>query len=291
MGERRQGLVRAHGHGRLHAADRHGQDHILDIFMRVSEGRAQARALRVAQRGGGSDGAGDVLKAQDAPRPFAVGILRGKARLDRAVFQQFAGLDIGHEDAAGGQPPAARDARVFLKERAGLGGEDQPPLVGQGAAQRAQAVAVQRGADHVAVAVQNGGGAVPRLHHRRIVAVEVAPRRRFRLPLPRFRQQRHARERQGHATHVEKFQRVVQHLRVRAACLEDGQHAEHVLPQQRRAHRLFAGAHAVEVAADGVDLAVVQKQALRVRLRPAGEGVGGKAGVHHRQRRGVVLVL
>ena len=214
MGERRQGLVRAHGHGRLHAADRHGQDHILDIFMRVSEGRAQARALRVAQRGGGSDGAGDVLKAQDAPRPFAVGILRGKARLDRAVFQQFARPYVRHEDAAGGQPPAARDARVFLKERAGLGGEDQPTLVGQGAAQRAQAVAVQRGADHVAVAVQNGGGAVPRLHHRRIVAVEVAPRRRFRLSLPRLRQKRHARERQGHAAHVEKFQRVVQHLRI-----------------------------------------------------------------------------
>ena len=288
VGERRQRLVRAHGGGRLHAADCHRQDRIFNILVRVAKGRAQARALLLAQRGGGGDGTGDVLKAQYAPRPFAIGALGGEARLDRAIFQQFAGPDIGHEDAAGVEPPAARDARAFLMERAGLGGEDQPALVGEGAAQRAQAVAVQRGADHVAIAVQNGGGAVPRLHHRRIVAVEVAPRRRFLLALPRLGQKHHARERQGHAVHVEKFQRVVQHLRVRAARLDDGQHAAHLFPQQRRAHRLLAGAHAVEVAADGVDLAVVQKQALRVRLGPAGKGVGGKAGVYHRQRRGVV---
>ena len=291
VGERRQRLVRAHGHGRLHAADCHGQDRIFNILVRVAKGRAQARALLLAQRGGGGDGTGDVLKAQYAPRPFAIGALGGEARLDRAIFQQFAGPDIGHEDAAGVEPPAARDARAFLMERAGLGGEDQPALVGEGAAQRAQAVAVQRGADHVAIAVQNGGGAVPRLHHRRIVAVEVAPRRRFLLALPRLGQKHHARERQGHAVHVEKFQRVVQHLRVRAARLDDGQHAAHLFPQQRRAHRLLAGAHAVEVAADGVDLAVVQKQTLRVRLGPAGKGVGGKAGVDHRQRRGVVRIL
>ena len=288
VGERRQRLVRAHGHGRLHAADCHGQDRIFNILVRVAKGRAQARALLLAQRGGGGDGTGDVLKAQYAPRPFAVGAPGGKARLDRAVFQKFARAHVRHEDAAGVEPPAARDVRAFLMERASLGGEDQPALVGEGAAQRAQAVAVQRGADHVAIAVQNGGGAVPRLHHRRIVAVEVAPRRRFRLALPRLGQKHHARERQGHAVHVEKFQRVVQHLRIRAAHLDDGQHAEHVLPQQRGAHRLLTGAHAVEVAADGVDLAVVQKQALRVRLGPAGKGVGGKAGVYHRQRRGVV---
>ena len=291
LGERRQGFVRAHGRGRLHAVCRHGQDHIFDIFMRVAKGRAQARALFLAQRGGGSDGAGDVLEAQYAPRPLAIGVLGGEARLDRAVLQQFAGLDIRHEDAAGGQPPAAHNMRAFLKERARLGGEDEPPLVRQRAAQRAQAVAVQGGADHVSVAIQDGGGAVPRLHHRRIIAVEIAPGRFFRLSLPRFRQQRHARERQGHAAHIEKFQRVVQHLRIRTARLDDGQHAPHLFPQERRTHRLFAGVHAVEVAADGVDLAIVQKQALRVRFRPTGEGVGGKAGMNHRQRRGVVLAL
>ena len=77
VGERRQRLVRAHGGGRLHAAHCHGQDRIFNILVRVAKGRAQARALLLAQRGGGGDGTGDVLKAQYTLRPFAV---RGAGR-------------------------------------------------------------------------------------------------------------------------------------------------------------------------------------------------------------------
>ena len=52
LGKRRQRLVRAHGCGRSTPPTAMGRDHILDIFMGVSEGRAQARALLPAQRGG-----------------------------------------------------------------------------------------------------------------------------------------------------------------------------------------------------------------------------------------------
>ena len=54
---------------------------------------------------------------------------------------------------------------------------------------------------------------------------------------------------------------------------------------------LFPGQHGVGVALDGVDLAVVQDEAVGVGPHPAGGGVGGKAAVHHADGGLVVLVL
>jgi hypothetical protein len=59
----------------------------------------------------------------------------------------------------------------------------------------------------------------------------------------------------------------------------------------RGVHRFLAGEHAVDVAADGVDLAVVEDEAVRVRPVPARGRVGRKARVHQGQRGLVALVL
>ena len=49
--------------------------------------------------------------------------------------------------------------------------------------------------------------------------------------------------------------------------------------------------HAVEVSADGIDFAVMEKHALGMRLGPAGECIGGKAGMHHCNLRDEIFAL
>ncbi len=216
---------------------------------------------------------------------------RGEVRLQRVGLQQLPGLQVGHQYVPALELPAPADVGVLLKQHARLAGQYQPPVVGQRAAQGPQAVAVQRRAHAVAVGIEYRGGAVPGLHHGGVIAVEVAPGPDFLLSLPRLGQQHHARQRQREAVHRQKFQRVVQHLGVAAVRVHHGQHALHGIAHHGGAHGLLAGLHAVVVAADGVDLAVVQKHPLRVRLRPAREGVGGEAGVYHGHLRDVAHIL
>ena len=59
----------------------------------------------------------------------------------------------------------------------------------------------------------------------------------------------------------------------------------------RRRHKRFTGAHPVLVALDGVDLAVVGDKAIRMRQRPGGKGVGGKAAMQKHERALQTLVL
>ncbi len=57
-----------------------------------------------------------------------------------------------------------------------------------------------------------------------------------------------------------------------------------ILAEEARAHHRLARVHPVDVAAQRVDLAVVRDVAVGVRAPPGGEGVGGEARVHHRDR-------
>ena len=180
---------------------------------------------------------------------------------------------------------------VLLKQHPRLGGQYQPPVVRKRAAQRAQAVAVQRRAHAVAVGIQNGGGPVPGLHHGGIIPVQVAPGLAFLFSLPGLGQKHHARQGQREAVHGQEFQRVVQHLRVAAAFFHHGQRALHAFPHHGGDHGLLPGFHPVVVAADGVYLTVVQQKTLGMSLRPAGKGVGGEAGMHHRHLGDVAHVL
>ena len=180
---------------------------------------------------------------------------------------------------------------VFFKQHPRLGGDDQPLIVGQGAAQGAQTVAVQRGTHRVPVGIEDGRRAVPGLHHGGVIAVQIPPGRKVLKPLPGLRQQDHPRQRQREAVHVQKLDGVVQHLAVAAAIQNDGQHPSHFVAQNIRMHGFFPGLHPVMVAPDGVDFAIVQQHPLRMGLAPGREGVGGKAGMHQGHLRGIAHVL
>jgi hypothetical protein len=91
--------------------------------------------------------------------------------------------------------------------------------------------------------------------------------------------------------HRQQLERVVEGRGVALAFEADRVQLLQVVAQHRRLHHAFAGAHPVEVALDGVDLAVVRHHPVRVSERPFGEGVGRETLVHQRQRRDDARVL
>ena len=98
--------------------------------------------------------------------------------LDLGVVDDHAALEVDEEELAGLQAALALDVGRRLVHHAGLRAQDDPAVLGLQPAAGAQAVAVQRRADHAAVGERDRRGAVPRLHQARVEGVEAraAPR-------------------------------------------------------------------------------------------------------------------
>ena len=206
--------------------------------------------------------------------------------LQLLVVDDAALLEVDQEHLARLQAPLLDDPALGDRQHAGLGGHHHQVVVGDDVARRAQAVAVERGADLPAVGEHHRRRAVPRLHHRRVVLVEGAPARvHRRVLLPRLGDHHHHRVGERVAAHRQQLERVVEGGGVALAFEADRVELLQVVAEHRRLHHALARAHPVEVALDGVDLAVVRDHAVRVRERPLGEGVGREALVHQRQRR------
>ena len=148
------------------------------------------------------------------------------------------------------------------------------PVVGHPVAGRAQAVAVEDGADDRPVGEGHGGRAVPRLHERGVVAVEGPPGRVHRaVVLPRLGDHHQHGVVDGPAAEVEQLQHLVERGRVAGS---RGHHGEGPLQPRDEVGGAqgFAGPHPVPVAGQRVDLAVVGHVAVRVGQGPRREGVG-----------------
>ena len=135
----------------------------LEVLLRVAE-----RELELAQRlvlPVGGLAVGQVGELDDAAlEPLAVGLARGDLLLDLAVLDDAAALEVDEEDVAGLQAALAEHVLGRLVDHAGLGAEHHPAVLGLQPAAGAQAVAVERGADHAAVGEGDRRRAVPRLH-------------------------------------------------------------------------------------------------------------------------------
>ncbi len=125
-----------------------------------------------------------------------------------------------------------------------------------------------------------------------MVLVEGAPARvHRRVLLPGLGDHHHHGVGERIAAHRQQLERVVEGRGVGLALEADRVELLQVVAEHRRLHHALARAHPVEVALDGVDLAVVRDHAVRVRERPLGEGVGREALVHQRQRRDEARIL
>ena len=293
FGEHRQRNVDAHGGDLLAGVERHGDHAGLQLLIGIAEGAVERVAELLVVGFDGLVGQRQVGQLhQMLVQPLAVGLAGGVVALELVVVDHAAGLRVHQQHAARGQAGLDGDLLRRNVQHAHLGGEDEVVVVGDIVAGGAQAVAVQRCAHHVAVGEQDGGGAVPGLHHCGVIVVQVAlfpgdvP-----LVLPGLGNGDHHGLGQVHAVHHQELQRVVQHGGVGAVGVDGGQDLVDLVAQQLGGHALVAAVHAVHVAADGVDFAVVQDQAVRMGALPAGGGVGGEAGVNHGDGRGIALVL
>ena len=219
---------------------------------------------------------------------------RGELALQLLVVDDPALLRVHEEHLARVQALLDGDVLRREVEHADLRRHDDDVVLGDVVARGAQAVAIEHGADDLAVAEGDGRRAVPRLHQRRVILVErAALGAHLLVVLPRLGDHHEHGVRQRPAAHVEELEHVVEGRRVRAPFADDGQDARKLLAEQVRLEQALARAHPVDVAAQRVDLAVVRDVAVRVGERPGGKRVGAEPLVHHRERaleRGVAQV-
>ena len=111
--------------------------------------------------------------------------------------------------------------------------------------------------------------------------------------VPRLGQQHGCGTRERTAVHDQELKHIVQNRGVGTLAVDDGHHALKIMLQHGAVQVGLAGADPVDVALEGIDLAVVDDKAVGVRALPAGRGVGGVARVDERHGRldgGVVEV-
>ena len=286
VGEHREGGVVAHRADRLHAVLGHRQEEDALILEGVPEGDLALQERVVVRRldlGGG----GQVAQVDEVlVEPLAVRLGAADLTLDLLVLDDAALGGVDEEHPAGLEAALADDLVGRDVEDAGLGGHNDEAVLGDVEAGGAEAVAVEDGADLAAVGEGDRGGAVPRLHQAGVILVEGAALVVHRLVVrPRLGDHHHHRVREGAAGEDEQLERVVEHRRVGPVGVDDGKDLPDVLAEELAGEERLAGVHPVHIAAQRVDLAIVGEVPVRVRPLPAGERVGGEAGVDEREGR------
>ena len=230
----------------------------------------------------------ELVEADRVPlEPLAVRVLLRAIRSFSSSSETIRPSRGVHEEhAARLQPALLQDPLGRDVEDADLGRHHDEVVLRDVVARGPQAVAVEDRAHADAVGEGDRGRAVPRLHQAGVELVERPLRRAHRLvPVPRLRHHHHHRVRQLAPGEREQLEHVVEHRRVGALGVDDGEDLLQVVAEQRRPHHRLARVHPVDVAAQRVDLAVVRDVAVRVRARPGREGVGREARVDHRDAR------
>ena len=288
-GQHGQRAVVAHRAGGLFAVGGHRGHQELDVFLGVGK-----RLLTVKQLGGRLGLGGHVFRLGfqlvelDAHgiNPALVRLGVGQIVLEFLVVDDAALLHVDQEHLARLQPPLLDDAGLGNRQHAGFRSHHDHVVIGHVITRRTQAVTVERCADLAAVGKADGGGAVPRLHHRGMVFVEGATIVvHQRVLFPRFRNHHHHRLGQRIARHRQQFEAVVERSRIGLARIDQRPQLGQVIAQHRRRDAARTCVDPVDVALDGVDFAVVRNHAVRVRQFPCRERVGRETLVHQRKRR------
>ena len=292
-GEHGKRNIMSHRGRGLHAVLCHREDVIPHVLIRVAENLIElvAKLLIVGRYFFVRDGKSGQMQ-QVAVQPLTVRLASCIKALALLVRNDLFLLRIHKKDAARLQARLLHDMLRCNVENTDLRGQNQTVVICDVVAGGTKSVAVQGRTHHIAIGEQDCRRAVPGLHHRCIVVVEIL----FVLlheavVLPRLRYDDHHGKRKRHPVHIQEFQRVVQHRRVGALFRNDRENLINVLLHDRRGHGLFTGQHTVAVAADGIDFAVMRDHPVRMRAVPGRGCVGGEPGVHDGNRGLVVTIL
>ena len=220
----------------------------------LEAGEERAGVEAVGLLVGGEVGQLDALLAE----PLAVGAAGGDVHLELFVVDDAAFLEIDEEHAAGLEATFFGDRFGGDGEDADFGGHDDEIIFGDVVAGGAEAVAVERGADVVPVGKRDGRRAVPGLHQAGVVLVEIPLGQGHGLVvLPGLGDHHHDRFGQRAPGEHEELQHVVEHARVGSDRVDKRVGLGEVFAEEDGLHESLAGAHPVDVAAEGVDFAVV----------------------------------
>ncbi len=204
--EHRERRVVAHRADGLLPARGHRRDDHLQVFFGVPEDALLAaedlRLLRRHLRGRQQAAQLDALLLDPVP----VRALPRDLRLDLVVRDDAMLRQVHEEHFARLKPPSAEDAVAGNVQHARLGGEDHQPVARDGVARRAQAVAVERGADVRPVREDQRRRPVPRLHDGGMIFVEGAlVLAHQELGAPRLGHEHHHHVRQRPAAHEQQL--------------------------------------------------------------------------------------
>ena len=285
VGHDSQRRVIAHGTGRLFTLYGHWRHQEFQVFLRIAKG-----LLTVEQAGFRCCDFSFALHVAELDaygfNPLLVRLGVGERVLEFFVVDDATCFQIDQEHLARLQAPFVDDLRFWNRQHAGFGCHHNEVVVGHDVTRRTQAVAVERTADVATVGKRHGGWAVPWLHHRGVIFIEGATIViHRRMVFPCFRNHHHHRLRNRIAGHHQQFERIVEAGGIGLAFINQREQFFQIIAKHSRLHHAFARAHPVEIALDGVDLAIVREQTIRVRQRPLREGIGRKTLVHQRQRR------
>ena len=218
--------------------------------------------------------------------PVAVGLFLGIAGTQLVVVDDAPAGKIDLEHLARSQTAARQDVLGAHLDGAHLACQHKAAVARHIVAGGTQAVAVEGSAQRATVGKGDGGRTVPRLHEHGLVSVVGATLlTQAVVVIPRLGQQHGRSTRERATVHDQKLEHIVQNRGIGALAVDDGHHALKIVLQHGAVQVGLAGANPVDVALEGVDLAVVDDKAVGVRALPAGRGVGGVARVDERHGR------
>ena len=278
--------VGAHRPDRFLAGHRHRRQQKQKIFLAVAERLLAIQERHIRARRTWMDREIHILEHDlGALQPFGIRMRGGERAFDFVVRDDPALFQIDEQHPAGLQPPFGNDPLFGDRQDADFRGQHDEPVAGDDIARRTQAIAVEHRADLAAIGKGDGGRSVPGLHHRGVIFVEGAARRvHQRIARPGLRNEHHHRMAKRIAALDEEFERIVETGRVRLAFVGDRPELAYVIAEKPGGNRGLPRRHPIEVAAQGIDFAIMPDETIGMRQRPGRKRVGRKALMDKRKR-------
>ena len=212
---------------------------------------------------------------------MAVGAARGQRPFDFIVGDDSALRRIDQKHPAGSQTALRLDSLGRNVEYAGLGSHHHESVLGDPIAAGAQPVAIQYGADLGAVGKGDRRRPVPRLEQARLIfVIGLQLVGHAFVFLPGLGNEHRHRLGQRAAREHQQLKRVVEDRRIAGAGEAHRADLLEVVAELLAGEHALAGVHPVDVAAKGVDFAVVCKVAVRMRQVPRWKSIRAVALMH-----------
>ncbi len=259
--------VGAHRPDRFLAGHRHRRQQKRKILLAVAERLLAIQEQHIGARRTRMDREIHILEHDlGALQPFGIRMRGGERAFDFVVRDDAALLQIDEQHLARLQPPFGNDPLFGDRQDAGFRGQHDEPVAGDDIARRTQAIAVEHRADLAAIGKGDGGRPVPGFHHRGVIFVEGAARRIHQwVARPGFRNEHHHRMAKRIAALDEEFECIVETGRVRLAFVGDRPELAYVIAEKPGGDRGLPRRHPIEVAAQGIDFAIVRDETVGMR--------------------------